>query len=177
MPAYLEFYEQRVGLAGVGSGLTFGMIPKSWTAGQLAGTDHWIKILGLPNGKPILGTHYEPMMNWRPRQVIFHRSDGRSMRAVAMDSAASCYADWITLSNYKVPIEIWPSMRRKEKEEEGSEGKEELVPVPRPSPSKAASAGVNEEAASETRQEGEEEEKQGNGWKAGTVSFSRFKMR
>ena len=137
VPAYLEFYGQQVGLAGVGSGQTFGMIPKSWTAGQLVGADHWIKILGLPNGQPISGTHYVPMMNWTPSQVVFHRADGRSMRAVAMDSAASCYADWIILSNYKVPIEIWPGMRRKEKEGKDRMGKKE------PDPSAAApGAGV-----------------------------------
>ena len=38
--------------------------------------------------------------------VTFHKSDGRSMKAVAMHSAASCYADCIILSNYTVPIEI-----------------------------------------------------------------------
>ena len=113
MPAYLEFSGQQVGLAGVGSGLTFGMIPKSWTAGQLIASEAWIKILGIPNGKPIEGTHYVPMtIDWRPEQVTFHKSDGRSMKAVAMDSAASCFADWITLSNYKVPIEVLEQFNR-----------------------------------------------------------------
>ena len=44
--------------------------------------------------------------------VTFHKSDGRSMKAVAMDSAASCFADWITLSNYKVPIEVLEQFNR-----------------------------------------------------------------
>ena len=108
VPAYLEFSGQQVGLAGVGSGLTFGLVPKSWTAGQLIWTQHWIKILGLPNCEPLLGTHYEPIPSWRPRQVTFHKYDGRSMTAVDSDSAASCSADWITLSNYQVPIEVLP---------------------------------------------------------------------
>ena len=48
------------------------------------------------------------MRNWTPKQMTFHKSDGSSMRAVALDSAASCSADWITLSNYEVPIEVLP---------------------------------------------------------------------
>ena len=154
VPAFLEFSGQQVGLNGVGSGLTFGMIPKSWTAGQMTNTFHWIKVLAIPDGEPIKNTHYVIMNpDWKPKQVTFHKRDGRSMVAVAMDSAASCYADWITLSNYTVPIEIWHSPRRAEEkeqlekeqlekeqlekeqlEEEQLEEEEEFVPVPMPSP-------------------------------------------
>ena len=110
VPAFLELSGQQVGLNGVGSGPTFGMIPKSWAAGQMTNTYHWIKVFATPDGKPIKDTHYEIMdPDWRPKQVTFHKRDGRSMVAVAMDSAASCHADWITLSNYTVPADHYGS--------------------------------------------------------------------
>ena len=112
VPAFLEFSGQRVGINGVGSGPTFGMIPKSWDAGQMTNTYHWIKVLATPVGKqkPIQDTHYEIMdPDWRPKQVTFHQRNERRMVAVAMDSAASCHADWITLSNYTMPADHYGS--------------------------------------------------------------------
>ena len=104
-----EISGQQMGLAGIGKGETFGMIPMRWTARQLENTPHWIKILVPPGpGPAIRGRHYEiaEPIGWAPAQVIFHRADGRSMIAMPEDSASQCEAASIILSNYKRKVEV-----------------------------------------------------------------------
>ena len=68
----------------------------------------WTKIIQPPvEGEPChFGKHVELMdpVSWQPKQVTYHSSNGSSMRAVAQDTAKACCADWITLSNYRLPI-------------------------------------------------------------------------
>ena len=41
---------------------------------------------------------------WQAKQVTYHTRKGSSMIAVDLDTAKTCGADWMTLSNYRIPI-------------------------------------------------------------------------
>ena len=108
IPAYLELSGAQVGLPGVGEGENWGKIPINWDAGTVTNMVGWAKIIEAPvGGEPCkIGKHVELMdpVSWTPKQVTYHSRNGSSVRAVAQDTAKICSADWITLSNYRIPI-------------------------------------------------------------------------
>ena len=108
IPAYMELSGAQVGLPGVGEGENWGKIPIDWDAGTVIHMAGWAKIIQAPVGEEPckVGRHIEMMdpVSWRPKQVTYHSKNGSSVRAVAQDTAKICNADWITLSNYRIPI-------------------------------------------------------------------------
>ena len=108
IPAYLEVSGAQVGLPGVGQRENWGKIPINWDAGTITGQVGWVKILKTPlDGEPCqFGRHMERMdpIAWQAKQVTYHTKEGKSMIAVDLDTAKDCRADWMTLSNYRVPI-------------------------------------------------------------------------
>ena len=108
IPAYLEVSGAQVGLPGVGQGENWGKIPINWDAGTITSQVGWVKILQAPvKGETCqFGRHVERIepIAWQAKQVTYHTREGISMIAVDLDTAKACRADWMTLSNYRIPI-------------------------------------------------------------------------
>ena len=108
IPAYLEVSGSQVGLPGVGQGENWEKVPTNWDAGTITRMVGWVKIIQAPmKGEPChFGKHVEMMdpIAWQAKQVTYHTRKGSSMIAVDLDTAKTCGADWMTLSNYRIPI-------------------------------------------------------------------------
>ena len=110
-PTYLpiwKFQELELDSQGLDKEKIGGKVPISWDAKAITSQIGWVKILQAPmKGEPChFGRHVEMMdpIAWQAKQVTYHTRKGRSMIAVDLDTAETCGADWMTLSNYKVPI-------------------------------------------------------------------------
>ena len=81
--------------------------PIVYTAEQLLNTE-WVRIIRPPDGEETckMGVHVKRMEpNWLPAQIKFFKADGRHLIATPMDTAKSCGAEYIMLSNYVLPID------------------------------------------------------------------------